>query len=134
MKKIAIIGAGMAGLTAAHFLNGYAGVTVFEKSKGPGGRLSTRHHGSFAFDHGAQFFTSKTDEFTRFIRPFIEKGIITRWQPQQHVPQRIRLFTILFNCGRAFGFLPMPRESSFNSVFLRMNSRCIFARSSMTFL
>ena len=81
MIKIAIIGAGMAGLTTAHALGDYAKVTVFEKSKGPGGRLSTRHHESFAFDHGAQFFTSKTDEFTRFIRPFIEKGIITRWQP-----------------------------------------------------
>ncbi|QFU08117.1 Dehydrosqualene desaturase [Rhodobacteraceae bacterium THAF1] len=54
METIAIIGAGMAGLTAAHVL-ARAGrtVTVFEKSRGTGGRLATRREDAGAFDHGA---------------------------------------------------------------------------------
>ena len=54
--KIAIIGAGMAGLTAARLLN-EAGheVEVFEKSRGVGGRMATRRsEGGAIFDHGAQ--------------------------------------------------------------------------------
>ena len=42
MKKIAIIGAGLSGLTAATQLREHAEVTVFEKSRGPGGRMETR--------------------------------------------------------------------------------------------
>jgi len=54
MKHIAVIGAGMAGLAAAHDLSG-AGLTVtlFDKSRGTGGRLATRRSEVGAFDHGA---------------------------------------------------------------------------------
>jgi len=52
--RIAIIGAGLAGLVAARRL-GAAGraVTLFEKSGGRGGRIATRRDGDAAFDHGA---------------------------------------------------------------------------------
>lgn len=56
MAQIAIIGAGVAGLTAAREL-AHAGhaVTVFEKSRGLGGRVTTRRvAGGYAIDHGAQ--------------------------------------------------------------------------------
>lgn len=63
--NIAIIGAGMAGITAARTLV-QAGhrVHVFEKSPGAGGRMSTREtvHGSF--DHGAQYFTVRDARFS----------------------------------------------------------------------
>jgi len=55
--KIAIIGTGMAGLTAARQLNGDHDVVLFDKSRGVGGRMSTRYAGDFEFDHGAQYFT-----------------------------------------------------------------------------
>jgi hypothetical protein len=78
-QKIAIIGAGLAGLTAANELKTIADVTVFDKSRGVGGRLATRYTEQFKFDHGAQFFTVKTNEFKQFLHPLIEKEIITRW-------------------------------------------------------
>ena len=59
MTKIAIIGAGLAGLTAAHDLKEHASVTLYEKSRGVGGRLATRRAEPFAFDHGAQFFKAR---------------------------------------------------------------------------
>ncbi|MBX2855346.1 MAG: FAD-dependent oxidoreductase, partial [Rhodobacteraceae bacterium] len=63
MKKrphIAVIGAGLAGLTAARELRtDGAAVTVFEKSRGPGGRLATRRpfgrEDPLGIDHGAPF-------------------------------------------------------------------------------
>ncbi|MEP1442370.1 MAG: FAD-dependent oxidoreductase [Hyphomicrobiales bacterium] len=79
MMKIAIIGAGLSGLTVANQLNQHADVTVFEKSRGTSGRLSTRRSEPFIFDHGAQFFTVKTAAFKSYIAPMIEAGIVAPW-------------------------------------------------------
>ncbi|MDJ0831876.1 MAG: FAD-dependent oxidoreductase [Gammaproteobacteria bacterium] len=78
MTRIAIIGAGIAGLTAAHRLQAQADVQLFEKSWRAGGRVSTRHK-QYAFDHGAQHFYVKTAAFREFLTPFIEQGLIRRW-------------------------------------------------------
>ena len=53
---VAVIGAGLAGLTAARRLDA-AGhdVTIFEKSRGAGGRTATRRSERGRFDHGAPF-------------------------------------------------------------------------------
>ena len=77
--KIAIIGAGLSGLTAAHFLNEHASITIFEKARGVGGRMSTRQADHYFFDHGAQYFTARTKPFQDFIQPLINQGIIQRW-------------------------------------------------------
>ncbi len=54
MERVGIIGAGLAGLTAAAELAAAGrAVTVFDKSRGTGGRLATRRTGAGAFDHGA---------------------------------------------------------------------------------
>jgi renalase len=79
LLKIAIIGAGMSGLSAAHLLRDYAEVTIFEKSRGVGGRMSTRHASPYSFDHGAQYFTARTNAFQDFIKPIIKEGIVNRW-------------------------------------------------------
>ena len=64
---IAIVGAGAAGLAAAHALCSHdAPVTVFEKSRGAGGRAATRWRDvagpsgmldRWRFDHGAQYLS-----------------------------------------------------------------------------
>ncbi len=69
VKKIAIIGAGMAGITAARTL-AQAGhqVTVFEKSKGVSGRMSTRRTDVGSFDHGTQYFTVRDARFRQMMQ------------------------------------------------------------------
>ena len=57
---LAIVGAGVAGLAAAWALRDTEiAVTVFEKSRGLGGRAATRRHdgpgGKWTYDHGAQY-------------------------------------------------------------------------------
>ncbi len=79
MKRIAIIGAGMAGLTLANELKAVADVQVYEKSKGYGGRMATRCRNNYQFDHGAQFFIAKTPAFKEFLQPFIQQDVVARW-------------------------------------------------------
>ena len=77
--KIAIIGAGISGLTAAIVLSEIADVTLYEKSRGAGGRICTRYSDPYNFDHGAQFFTARTPQFKQFLKPLIKAGVIDIW-------------------------------------------------------
>ncbi|HET8806846.1 MAG TPA: FAD-dependent oxidoreductase [Methylophaga sp.] len=79
MARIAIIGAGMAGLTAAHRLADRHDITVFERADRAGGRMASRPAGDFIFDHGAQFFTAKSADFQKFLSPYIASGALARW-------------------------------------------------------
>ena len=79
MATVAIVGAGIAGLTVARELARSHRVTVFEKSRGLGGRLATRHAGPFQFDHGAQFITAQTNSFRRFLDSLADTGVIENW-------------------------------------------------------
>ena len=77
--KIAIIGAGIAGLTVAKKLKDFSDITIFEKSRGAGGRVCSRYAEPYVFDHGAQFFIAKTKKFNRFLEPMIHEGVIESW-------------------------------------------------------
>ena len=80
--KIAIIGAGLSGLTLAHHLKDKADTTLFEKSRGVGGRMSTRYADPYQFDHGAQYFTARSAEFQTFLKPFMAQDIVQEWTPK----------------------------------------------------
>ena len=80
MDKVAVIGAGISGLALANKLKKHFEVVVFEKSRGYGGRVATRRAGEFIFDHGAQFFKVKTDEFREYIKPMIDQGVVDIWK------------------------------------------------------
>jgi len=56
MPSVVIIGAGSSGLAAAHALSdaGHT-VTIFEKSRGVGGRAATRTREGFIYDYGANY-------------------------------------------------------------------------------
>ena len=58
--RVAVIGAGLAGVSAARRLAAMGHeVTVFDKSRGLGGRMATRRGGGFAIDHGAPGIVAK---------------------------------------------------------------------------
>jgi len=79
MTRIAVVGAGLAGLVVASRLSTHHDVTVFEKSRGVGGRMATRRADPFEFDHGAQFFTAHTAAFQAFLQPLIAAGVVATW-------------------------------------------------------
>ncbi len=67
--NIAIIGAGVAGVSAANVLKarGY-NVTIFEKSRGYGGRCATKRWDGHVVDHGAQYFTIRDARFRAAVQ------------------------------------------------------------------
>lgn len=77
---IAIIGAGLAGLTCARYLQdrGHT-VTVYERNASVGGRMSTRQTELGGFDHGAQYFTTSSARFKKEVAAWRKAGWVTTW-------------------------------------------------------
>ena len=86
-RTIAIVGAGIAGLSCADRLAaaGHA-VRLFDKGRGPGGRMSTRRVDMggepVGFDHGAQYFTAREPSFRAAIEKARLAGAVERWRPR----------------------------------------------------
>src|SRR5512145_2085417 len=79
---IAVIGAGVAGLTcAAELARADVSVTVLERARGLGGRLATRRRGAAAYDHGAQFITARSRPFVRYVTVARNAGAAAAWRP-----------------------------------------------------
>ena len=78
--RMVVVGAGLAGLVAARDIQG-AGheVVVLDKSRSSGGRCATRRIGDAVFDHGAQFFTVRSDEFARINDEWLAAGAAREW-------------------------------------------------------
>ncbi|MGC4408391.1 amine oxidoreductase [Rhizobium rosettiformans] len=82
--SIAIIGAGIAGITLGRNLSGLADITVFEKSRGLGGRMANRRREGFSFDHGAQYFTARSPAFKAAAEQAVAQGHADIWPRAVH--------------------------------------------------
>lgn len=82
-----IIGSGIAGLSAAYYAT-KAGqsVLIVDKGRRIGGRCSTKRAGSFTFNHGAQFFTTKDADFTNITLKAKKAGAVQLWDFGHHSP------------------------------------------------
>ena len=89
--RIGVVGAGVAGLSAARALvdRGHE-VIVFEKGRVPGGRVATsRLRGiempraftgsTLAFDHGAQYFTARDPRFAALVAEWERDRVAAKW-------------------------------------------------------
>ncbi len=80
-KRVAIVGAGVSGLAGACLLRDHGvEVTVFEKSRGTGGRASTHRRGIHAFDSGAQYFTARDPRFVAQVEEWLHAGVAAEWR------------------------------------------------------
>jgi len=80
--SVAIIGAGMAGLSCAEALTNHGiEVKLFEKSRGVSGRLSTRVRATWQCDHGAQYFTATDPQFSNALEKWLLADVARLWQP-----------------------------------------------------
>mmetsp|Transcript_11816 Transcript_11816/g.17612 ORF Transcript_11816/g.17612 Transcript_11816/m.17612 type:complete len:440 (+) Transcript_11816:80-1399(+) len=89
--KVAILGSGMSGCSAAATLldspNNNFDVSVFEGGRGIGGRMSTRRitdesgNQLYQFDHGCQYIsTPKTECFRKELEKWKERGWVQPWK------------------------------------------------------
>lgn len=82
MSTIAIIGTGMAGLSAGQALV-EAGLDVqfFEKSRGSGGRMASKRSEFGSLDLGAQYFTARDRRFADAVQQWRARGWVSPWTP-----------------------------------------------------
>ncbi len=80
MFDIAVIGAGMAGLSCAQQLRqaGYS-VAVVEKSRGAGGRVATRRVQGTRADHGARYLEPQGETVQGLIDVLVDRHILKLW-------------------------------------------------------
>jgi hypothetical protein len=97
---IAIIGTGIAGLSAARALKdaGHA-VQLFDKSRGSGGRMSSKRSEAGTLDLGAQYFTARDRRFVDEVQRWQANGWVAEWEPQ------------LYNC-QSGQLSPSPDEQT----------------------
>ncbi len=77
--RIAIIGSGLAGLTCATALRGFAEVQLFEKSVFVGGRIGRYQFGEYRFNHGEQYLTVSNPLFLNIVKAWQASGIVRPW-------------------------------------------------------
>ncbi len=115
--KTVIIGAGMAGLSAARILSikGHE-VVVLDKGRGVGGRMSTRTINDAKADHGAQYFSVKSLEFQELITELQAENIVAEWT----IPQRAN---VRYIGGKGMNTIPKKLAQNLNIV---VNEKVIF--------
>jgi renalase len=85
--RVAVVGAGIAGAACARALAdaGHA-VQVFDKSRGVGGRMSTRRvtlaEAVLGLDHGTPGFAATGADFLGFVEEAQRAGLLARWTPR----------------------------------------------------
>jgi predicted NAD/FAD-dependent oxidoreductase len=84
MERIAIVGAGIAGLACGRaLLDRGLPVALFDKGRKAGGRMSSRQGdtpaGPAAFDHGAQYMTGRDPDFRAQLAAWQEAGLAAPW-------------------------------------------------------
>ena len=84
--SVAIIGAGIAGLSCATQLKALGfQVQLYEKSRGVSGRMSTRNANDWSADHGAQYFTARDPLFIKELNKWIDSDVAAIWNPRLKV-------------------------------------------------
>ena len=92
VQRIAVIGSGIAGAACAHALAraGHA-VHIFDKARGPGGRLATRRmawvHADgqsdmTRLDHGCLGIAAQSAAFQAFVAQAVRAGWLAEWTPE----------------------------------------------------
>lgn len=102
--KYAIIGAGITGLSIAHGLKAMGKhVDIFEKSRGSGGRMSTKRMEYGNVDLGAQYFTAKDPGFKRWVDYWCKQDLCNQWPFSPHKQTHKGLTISPDRCHRYIG-------------------------------
>jgi predicted NAD/FAD-dependent oxidoreductase len=88
--KIAVVGAGITGCLLASFLDAEnIEVSVFEKSRGCGGRASTKQTDFGQCDLGATIVPAQKTEFIDFMEGLCNQNLVSKWPENVFVSQQL---------------------------------------------
>ncbi|WP_297751536.1 FAD-dependent oxidoreductase [Hydrogenophaga sp.] len=103
---VAVVGGGMAGVACARtLLQAGHRVTLFEKSRGFGGRMATRRTEFGGFDHGTQYFTVRDARFDAALRATNTSAVVRPWSAST--------VRVLDELGHVLASAPPPSEPHF---------------------
>jgi hypothetical protein len=81
--SVGIVGVGMAGASCSKILQNHGiNVQLYEKSRGHGGRASTRYKdsdGTVTFDHGAQYLTIRNALTEKYKNSWLRDDVLREW-------------------------------------------------------
>ncbi len=81
LESVAIIGAGMAGISCAAALRqAIPRIKVFEKMPAAGGRMCSFRAGEHQYDGGAQYFTARSPAFQQQIAQWKQNWLAVEWE------------------------------------------------------
>ena len=89
--KVAVIGSGISGISAAHkLIENNCAVTIFDQGKNPGGRLGLRSLRNIPFvnrpvDVGAAYFTISDSIFQNKVDTWQQLDLVHKWTDTFHV-------------------------------------------------
>lgn len=87
MPTTLLLGAGLAGLTAARELTRQGhNVLIVDKGRGVGGRLATRRIANGRADHGAQYFSARSADFQALTQTMLTAGVVHEWHVEESDP------------------------------------------------
>ena len=126
IQSVAVVGAGMAGLACARALAA-AGldVCVFDKSRGPSGRLSTRRREAGQWDHGAPYFEARSEAFRAQCRAWARAGLVERWNDGHDRERWVGIPRMSAIGRRLVGALPLKTGIRVASVAQRDHQWCL---------
>ncbi len=118
MDRVAVLGAGLAGLSAADALTRRGvPVTVFEKHRHSGGLAATFTRGAFSFDFGPHRFHTRNDALLEFVRDLLGEDLLTL---QRHSRIRLldRYFDYPLSLGSVLSSMPLTSGTSMMAGFV----------------
>lgn len=121
---VAIIGTGLSGLSAAVKLNRHGiRAHLFDKARAVGGRLATRRIDGHVFDHGAQFFTVRSKDFTNQVSRWVDLDIVRPWYRGLHGAETPNDRHPRFACGRGMTSIAKELATQLNSDQLHLEHK-----------
>lgn len=129
MKRVAIIGGGMAGLSCAAALDaGRFSVTVFDSGRAPGGRVTTKKVGLARFDLGAPFFTATNPEFRAAVESW--RAFVAPYSPRwsdDSLPRDEPLFVGTPGMSAIARELGSRTELCWSKTIERIDGKCVLS-------
>ncbi|MGP4844066.1 NAD(P)/FAD-dependent oxidoreductase [Marinobacter sp. 1Y8] len=121
IRRVAIVGSGVAGLSAGRLLKSRnCDVTLFDKARGPGGRMASKRVTGGAVDIGAQYFTIRHPGFRDFLSQYAvddnNQSCVEEWDARLRYQRDDNLWEPMRSAVRYVG---VPRMSAITRALSR---------------